>query len=191
MKNLPEYINESIDNQIFEGFLDKLKKAIGIVAEDPQKYFDAAKEQMEELKNNESYHYFAKAKLDKEKGQELVAKELDDLNNDEDLKAIYQYVKTVLNDSDEGYYTRKKGLTGRDFSGVKELFNDIQKEFNCNPMRAFAIMQIGNAMALAYQESKKSQNKSDDSYSSSKSSSKSAKTAATIGCVAAGMMMKR
>lgn len=197
MKNLTEYINEANDQAIFEGFLSKLKDGIEKVVDNPQKYFDAAKKQMNELKDSKEYHCLNKVQIDKENGQEAVAKELDNLNNDNDLKAIYNYVKKVLKDKDTiDRDVRKRGLTGSDFSGVDALLKDIQKEFKCEPAKAFAIMQIANAMYLAYKKEKNSSRSSSSSYSggsssSSRSGGADAFTTCVAASIAAGMMAGR
>ena len=188
MKNLTEYINEANDQAIFEGFLSKLKDGIEKVVDNPQKYFDAAKKQMNKLKDEKEYHCLNKVEIDKENGQEAVAKELDNLNNDNDLKVIYNYVKKVLKDKDTiDRDVRKQGLIGSDFSGVDALLKDIQKEFKCEPAKAFAIMQIANAMYLAYKEKKSSRSSSSGYSGGYSSSSRSRGADAFTTCVAASV----
>ena len=81
MKHFNEFINESLDNTIFEGFLDKLKDAIENVVDNPKKY--------------EKYISKVKENIDKEfthlKGDDLKA--LKEMNNDKTIKEIYKWIK--------------------------------------------------------------------------------------------------
>lgn len=139
MKTLTEYINESVSNNIFEGFLDTLKKAIKKVVGDPQEYIDDVKSQIEELKKKEYWMYQDKKDID------AVAKELDALNNDESLKKIYEYVKTIFKGKDQEL---KFALLG-DAGSWPMIFKDVEETFNTDENKTFAIVQIANAIALA------------------------------------------
>ena len=142
MKTLTEYINESVSNNIFEGFLDTLKKAIKKVVGDPQEYIDDVKSQIEELKKTT---YF---KAETKKDVEAVAKELDALNNDESLKKIYDYVKQIFRGND---YDLKFAILG-DSKCWPMIFKDVKETFNTDENKTFAIVQIANAIGLATQE---------------------------------------
>ena len=190
MKSLKQFINEtinkSLDEIIFEGFLDKLKNAISDVIDNPQKYIDNVKSQVDELKKTTYMRYKNKENI------EAVAKELDKLNNDESLKNIYNYVKQIFNGKDKQL---KFGLLG-DSGYLENVFKDVEKTFNSDDNKTFAIVQIANAIAIATKDKFHVPSASDyysnshshNSYHSSKSSRKAGMISAAVG---AGMAMRR
>lgn len=181
MKHFNEFINESLDNTIFEGFLDKLKDAIENVVDNPKKYIDIAKNQMQDMKDKKYFVYKDKNDI------EGVAKELDNLNNDEDLKKIFDYVKNIFKGNDS--YLRG-GVLGSSGDWPK-IFKDVEETFKSDENKTFAIVQIANAIAIAYKEQHQQKSKSSYSHSSNSSSSSRSKRAGAIaGCVAAGMRMR-
>ena len=115
MKHINEYIDESLDNSIFEGFLDKLKDAIENVVDNPKKYFKIVNDKLQVLKDKENYDYF------KKKDPEEVSKELDNLNNDKDLKDIYLYTKKDYKNL--SYYDKNKYNYIDFIKNIKEYFN--------------------------------------------------------------------
>jgi hypothetical protein len=149
MKHINEYIDESLDNSIFEGFLDKLKDAIENVVDNPKKYFKIINDKLQVLKDKEDYDYF------KKKDPEEVSKELDNLNNDKDLKDIYLYTKKDYKNL--SYYDKNK-------YNYIDFIKNIKEYFNCDENKAYAIMQI--ALVIADEIKKEKQKKtSKQSYS--------------------------
>lgn len=131
MKHINEYINESLNNIISEGFLNKLKDAIDNVVNNPKKYFKIINNKLQELKDrDESYYDFCK-----KEDPEVVSKELDNLNNDKDLKNIYLYVKKEDVYNDMSYYDKNK-------YNYMSFIKNIKEYFNCDENKAYAIMQI-------------------------------------------------
>jgi hypothetical protein len=186
MKTLKNYIIETakqnediaLDTYIYEGFLDKLKDAIENIVDNPKKYFDEVKNNLQKLKDDKNIkHYFPK------KDPEKVAEELDKLNNDEDLKAIYKHTKEIVNDEYSELYNSLVSLT----RGPQKVLEYIEKNFdNCDENKAYAIFQIMQALALAIikQQRENSKSSSSSSYGGSSRSS-SSKTAARIAAASA------
>jgi hypothetical protein len=182
MKTLKNYIIETtkqnediaLDNYIYEGFLDKLKDAIENIVDNPKKYFDEVKNNLQKLKDEKYVKHFTK-KQDPEK----VAEELDKLNNDEDLKAIYKHAKEIVNDEYSDLYDSLI-VYG---NGPQKILEYIKKNFeNCDENKAFAILQIMQALALAI---KKQRNIDKETYSSSWGGSSSSSRSKTAGRIAA------
>lgn len=171
MKHINEYIGESLDNSIFEGFLDKLKNAIENVVDNPKKYFKIVNDKLQVLKDKEDYNYF------KKKDPEEVSKELDNLNNDKDLKDIYLYTKKDYEKL--SYYDKNK----YNYIG---FIKNIKEYFNCDDNKAYAIMQI--ALVIADEIKKEKQKKtSKQSYSSNSNDIDDVTMYSTIGA-AIGLM---
>lgn len=169
MKTLKNYIVETIkqnedialDTYINEGFLDKLKDAINTVVDNPKKYFDKAKENIEELKKRGAIKNTIYMKE-----PEKVAEEMDKLNNDEDLKAIYKHAKQIVADKDSELYDSLIVYN----IGSEKILEYIKKNFdNCDDNKAYAICQIMNALGMAILTQKDSKKSSSSSYGGSRS----------------------
>lgn len=172
MKHINEYINESLNNIISEGFLNKLKDAIDNVVNNPKKYFKIINDKLQVLKDKEDYDYF------KKKDPEEVSKELDNLNNDKDLKNIYLYVKKEDVYNDMSYYDKNK-------YNYMSFIKNIKEYFNCDENKAYAIMQI--ALVIADEIKKEKQKKTSKQSYSTKSDDNDITMYSTIGA-AIGLM---
>ena len=173
MKQLQQYINESLDNTIFEGFLDKLKDAIENVVDDPKKYFTAVEKNLKDMKDQTYFRFMNK------KDPEAVAKELDNLNNEEDLKKIYKYVKELMKDKDGEIYRSLTSYGDWPEKVLKDVQNNLYN--GCDENKAFAVIQIAYTLFVAIS----AQNKKSSSSHSSSGSSSSRRRAASIGAASA------
>ena len=180
MKQLQQYINESLDNTIFEGFLDKLKDAIENVVDNPKKYFKSVENNLKDMKDKTYFRYMDK------KDPEAVAKELDNLNNEEDLKKIYKYVKELMKDKDGEIY---RSLTDYG-SWPDKVLKDVQDNLynGCDENKAFAVIQIAYTLFEAIYDQNK---KSSSSYSSSSSRSSHQRAAGIAAASAVAIAMRR
>jgi len=177
MKDITKYINESLDNAIFEGFLDKLKNAIYKVTNNPKKYFKIVNDKLQYLKDKEDYNYF------KKKDPEEVSKELDNLNNDKDLKDIYLYAKKDYKNL--SYYENNE-------YNYMHFIKDIKEYFNCDDNKAYAIMQIALVIANEIKQEEKKKKEKEKSYYNYSNRSSGSNTAAFVGsAVAAAMVMHK
>lgn len=175
MKKLKDFILESIntfndnstDEFIYEGFLDKLKDAIDNVVDNPKKYFGEVEKNLQKLKETTEFRY--KKKNDPEK----IAEELDKLNNNKDLKTIYKHVKELL-ERDGEWDTLKCSLIYKSY-GHNELYQYIKDNFdNCDDNKLIAIAQIMEVLADAIRNNEKPSNNNKSGGHKSTSSKKAA-----------------
>lgn len=178
MRTLKNYIVETIkynedlalDTYINEGFLDKLKDAIDTIVDNPKKYFDEVKDNIEKLKKKGRIKNTIW--LDE---PEKVAEEMDKLNNDEDLKAIYKHAKQIVADKDSELYD---SLIVYNLSSEK-IIEYIKKNFdNCDDNKAYAILQIMEALASAILRQTDSKKSGSSSYKGGSSLNDASKMAA-------------
>lgn len=156
MKNIKSYITESINNSIYEGFLDKLKRGIEDIIDNPKPYIEDFKKNLEKNKENKSIKYVFV------KDQDAFKKALDEFNDDETLRKIYKWVTSVISkhnsikDEQEKYTDYLyKGLIYTDATGIREeLPKAIKAEFNIDSNeehdKFLALVSIANAMAILY-----------------------------------------
>lgn len=169
MRNLNEFILESIETQIDEGFLQKLKDGIENFVDNPKEYIDEIK------KKSEGNKYWGSQFINGNK--EELADELEKLNNDEELKKIYKYFKK----SDNKHSYGGLGIANEDT--INKLLEKLMNDFDCEKTKALAIMNILYVFRnyeINKNASKKSSS-SHSSYSSSSSSNSSTNWGAAIG----------
>ena len=169
MKHINEYILESIESQIDEGFLQKLKDGIENFVDNPKEYIDEIK------KKSEGNKYWGSQFINGNK--EELADELEKLNNDEELKKIYKYFKK----SDDKALFGGLGMANE--NTINKLLEKLMNDFDCEKTKALAIMNILYVFRT-YEINKnasKKKSSSHSSYSSSSSSSSSTNWGAAIG----------
>lgn len=148
MKDLREFVKENLnEDYINEGFLDKLTKAIDNVVNHTDKFMKIVNDNIDKMKDSESVRCI------KKEDPEAVAKELDSLNNENDIKAIYKYVKTLLKDDSKDDHSY--GLTDG-YHSVDKVIKDIKDTFKCDDNKALAIYHIASAIAIAIVKDKPS-----------------------------------
>jgi len=201
MKAITEYINECVEQTIQEGIMNTIKGAIKNLTKTPDKYIDALKKNIESSKQKDLYQL--SVKIAKEHKEQFVS-ELEGLNNDESLDAIYKFIKklTTSDNFSEFICGTKEFNPSKPRNREKiekirqEIFEKIKKEFNSkdNDIKTYAIYEIGMSFALELYKEKGwyDYNKNNDKdYSSSKSSSSSSNVARNTAIAASIMMMKR
>ena len=201
MKAITEYINECVEQTIQEGIMNTIKGAIKNLTKTPDKYIDALKKNIESSKQKDLYQL--SVKIAKEHKEQYVS-ELEGLNNDESLDAIYKFIKKLTTSDNfseficgtKEFNPSKPGNREMIEKMRQEIFEKIKKEFNCedNDIKTYAIYEIGMSFALELYKEKGwyDYNKNNDNdYSNSKSSSSSSNVARNTAIAASVMMMKR
>ena len=201
MKAITEYINECVEQTIQEGIMNTIKGAIKNLTKTPDKYIDALKKNIESSKQKDLYQL--SVKIAKEHKEQFVS-ELEGLNNDESLDAIYKFIKKLMNSTNFTYFVcgmdKFNPKDSKCYDNInkirQEVFAKIKKEFDCkdNDIKTYAIFEIAMSFALeSYKQElwyQKEFGKSDNGYSNNKSSS-SSNVARNTAIAASVMMMKR
>ena len=157
MKNITDYINESLEGEFLtEGFLQKLKDGISNFIDNPKKYLMRVQDKIKDYKKWYKDH---KEYIDT----------IEKLNNDEDLKKMYRFIRKHHDEFEENWSGCGYDINNKDKKGYKNSHNIIKKYLypNATFEQCWAVFDLMGAIDRAIYDA--------GGYSSKSSSSNSSK----------------